>query len=485
MSKITMAEAKTLLKKSQVAPEWFWQIVLGGRPWGRQVEILRSVWHNSRTAVRSCHGAGKSWSAARIGISFLCTFPGSIVVTTAPTGRQVKMILWQEWRRAVKTSKRPLGGELLKVEHRMADGWYAFGFATDIPDNFQGIHARHILVIADEAAGIMPNVAEAIDSLLTSENARLLAIGNPTDPNGWFAGLFKDPGVTKIHISAFDTPNFTAFGITEQDIAEDTWEQKITGPLPYPELVTPAWVAERYRKWGPTSPMYIARVLGDFPEAGDNTLIPLSWVEAAMERWYEIPEGEIVEFGADIARYGGDSTVIAIRYDNKVLPLVAMSKLDLMEITGKIVALAREHKPRVVKVDAIGYGAGVVDRLKELKEPVVGIEVSRAPTDQEHFADLTSELWWNLREMLNPDTVANPNPVALPPDDELLGQLTSRRYSYTSRGQVKVESKDDMKKRGLSSPDRADAVVLAFAAVRDNRFDPEAVKLLKAVRIYG
>jgi len=104
-----------------------------------------------------------------------------------------------------------------------------------------------------------------------------------------------------------------------------------------------------------------------------------------MERWYEIPEGEIVEFGADIARYGGDSTVIAARYGNKVLPLIVMSKLDLMEITGKIVALAREHKPRVIKVDAIGYGAGVVDRLKELKEPVVGIEVSRAPTDQEHF----------------------------------------------------------------------------------------------------
>ena len=485
MSKITLAEARKLLKKSQASPEWFWQAVLGGRPWGKQLEILQSVWHNPKTAVRSCHGAGKSWSAARVGISYLCAFPGSIVVTTAPTGRQVKMILWQEWRRAVKASKRPIGGELLKVEHRMADGWYAFGFATDIPENFQGIHARHILVIADEAAGIAPNVAEAIDSLLTSENARLLAIGNPTDPNGWFAGLFKDPGVTKIHIAAFDTPNFTVFGITEEDIAEGTWEQKITGPLPYPELVTPAWVAERYRKWGPTSPMYIARVRGDFPEAGDNTLIPLSWVEAAMERWYEMPEGEPREMGVDVARFGGDESAIAYRAGRKVVKLEAWRKQDTMETAGRARAGRAEFGACMIKVDAIGYGAGVVDRLQEQREPVVGIEVSRAPIDEERFADLTSELWWNLREMLNPDPLANPNPIALPPDDELLGQLTSRRYSYTSRGQVKVESKDEMKRRGLPSPDRADAVVLAFAPVQDNKFDPEAVKLLKAVRVYG
>jgi len=463
MSRITKEEARKLLKKAQNDPVWFWKNIIGGNPWSKQIEILQSVWRKPKTAVRSSHGAGKSWSAARVGISFLCAFLGSIVVTTAPTARQVRMILWQEWRKAVRASKRPIGGELLQVEHRMADGWYAFGFATDIPDNFQGIHARYILAIVDEAAGIAPNIADAIDTLLTSENARLLAIGNPTDPNGWFAGLFKEPDVAKIHISAFDTPNFTTYDITEQDIAEGTWEEKITAKLPYPELVTPAWVAERYRKWGPDSPMYIARVKGDFPEAGDNTLIPLAWVEAAMERWHDTEEGEPRELGVDVARFGQDESVIAYRAGWKIVKLDAWHKQDTMKTAGRARIGRAEFGAKTIKVDAIGYGAGVVDRLKELKEPVVGIEVSRAPHDQDRFADLTSELWWNLREMLNPDPVANPNPIALPPDDELLGQLTSRRYSYTSRGQIKVESKDEMRRRGLPSPDRADAVVLAFA----------------------
>ncbi len=465
MSRITQEQAKALLKKAQTTPDWFWNNVLGGRPWSKQTDILQSVWRYPKTAVRSCHGAGKSWSAARVGISFLCAYPGSIVVTTAPTGRQVRLILWQEWRRAVRSSRRPIGGDLLLTEHRMSDGWYAFGFATDVPDNFQGLHAEHILVVADEAAGITPDVAGAIETLLTSEGSRLLAIGNPTDPNGWFAGMFKTQGVNKIHISAFDTPNITAFGITEHDIADGLWEQKITSPLPYPELVTPTWVAERYRRWGAASPMYTARVLGNFPEAGDNTLIPLSWVEAAMERWYEMDEGEPRDMGCDIARFGGDESVIAYRAGRKVVKLDAWRKQDIMETTGRVKNGKAEFRASSIKVDAIGYGAGVVDRLKELGEPVIGIEVSRAPTDPEHFADLTSELWWNLREMLDP--AANHEAITLPHDDELLGQLTSRRYSYTSRGQIKVESKDDMKKRGLPSPDRADAVVLAFAHFKE------------------
>lgn len=367
----------------------------------------------------------------------------------------------------MRSSRRPIGGELLLTEHRMRDGWYAFGFATDVPDNFQGLHAEHILVVADEAAGITHDVASAVETLLTSEGARLLAIGNPTDPNGWFAGLFKTQGVGKIHISAFDTPNFTAFGINGHDIADGTWEQKINGPLPYPGLVTPAWVAERYRKWGPASPMYVARVLGNFPEVGDNTLIPLSWVEMAIERWHDADEGEPREMGCDIARFGEDESVIAYRAGQKVVRLDVWRKQDIMETTGRIKIGRAAFHAVSIKVDAIGYGAGVVDRLKEQNEPAIGIEVSRAPSEPEQYADLTSELWWNLREMLNPNLAANPHPVSLPPDDELLGQLTSRRYTYTSRGQVKVESKDDMKKRGLPSPDRADAVVLSFARLKE------------------
>lgn len=453
-------DARTVFETAQNRPAFFWENVLGVKPWQKQLEILESVWRNQITAVRSCHGAGKSWTAARVGLTFLSVLPYSVVISTAPTGRQVQMILWQEWRKAAAASLLPIGGEVLQTMHRIDDGWFAFGFATDVPDNFQGLHATNLLVIVDEAAGVAAPIWEAIDSLRTSSNSRLLVIGNPTDPSCYFASLFKDANVKKIHISAFDTPNFTTFGITEEDIADGTWESKITGPLPYPELVTPGWVKERFDKWQPDSPMYASRVKGNFPETGDNTLIPLAWVEAANARWIDMEEGQPREIGVDIARYGSDESVAAFRAGAKLVQMETWRKNDLMESSGRVRNLIKTSRAAATKVDAIGYGAGVVDRLKELKENVFGIEVSRAPQDPEKFYDLTTELWWALRDRLDPEAH---DAIGLPDDEELLAQLSSRRYSFTSRGQIKIESKDDMKKRGLHSPDRADAVVLAFA----------------------
>lgn len=173
----------------------------------------------------------------------------------------------------------------------------------------------------------------------------------------------------------------------------------------------------------------------------------------------------IVEFGCDIARFGQDSTVIAIRKGLAVLPLVVLKKKDTMEVTGKIIELARQHKPQAIKVDDIGVGGGVTDRLKEQSYPVVPINVAEAPRDPEKFADLRSELWWMLRERLDPNPKTNPTPIALPKDDELLGDLCGIKYKITSKGQIRVESKEDMKKRIKRSPDRGDAVVLAFASV--------------------
>ena len=451
------------MASAQGDPAWLWDNIIGVTPWKKQLDILESVWHNKKTIVKSCHGAGKSYTAARVGLAFLCAYPGSIVVTTAPTGRQVKKIIWQEWRKAVQKSKKPIGGDVLTTEHRMNDGWYAFGFATDIPDNFQGLHAERILVIVDEAAGISPEIWEAIEGLLTSEGSRLLAIGNPTDPSCEFANMFKEKGIKKMRISAFDTPNFTTYNITREDIANNTWREKITGPLPYPVLVTPEWVSGRYEKWGPESPMYISRVEGEFPEVGDNILIPLSWVEKAMARWHDMAEGTPRELGLDVARYGGDECALAYRGGQKVMKIETWMKNDLMETAGRTNRAIKDYNATMAKIDTIGLGAGVHDRLKEQKMPVMEVDVNKAPKDKEQFADLTSELWWNLRDMLNPDPAANNFPIGLPNDEELAHQLSSRRFSYTSRGQIKVEPKDEMKKRGLQSPDRADAVAIVFA----------------------
>jgi hypothetical protein len=155
--------------------------------------------------------------------------------------------------------------------------------------------------------------------------------------------------------------------------------------------------------------------------------------------------------------------VIAFRAGDKITELEAWRKWDLMETAGRVTSGIHKHFATAAKIDVIGYGAGVYDRLKEQGEPVVEIDVSRAPRDQEHFADMSTELWWILRERLDPNPANNPHPIGLPPDEELMGQLSSRQYKYTSRGQIKIEPKDEMRKRGLPSPDRADAVALAFA----------------------
>ena len=170
-------------------------------------------------------------------------------------------------------------------------------------------------------------------------------------------------------------------------------------------------------------------------------------------------------FGCDIARFGSDSTVIAIKEDNRVHPLIVMQNQDNVQVAGKIAELARIHKPRFIKVDSIGLGSGVVDILKSNGFPVIGVNVAAASdkvddTGNKLFANLRAELWWAVRESLDPK---NHEPLLLPPDEDLLADLSAPTFKYTAKGQIQIEAKEDTKKRLGHSPDRADAVMLTFA----------------------
>jgi len=464
LKSLSTKEKRKLRTRGKKKPVWWVRKILGAIPWPKQQEILRSVRDNPRTAVRSCHGIGKSFTAGQVILWFLYNFPRSIVLSTAPTWRQVEKLVWKEVRASYKRAKVPLGGHILPKSPEIQivqDEWYAMGLSTNDPDRFQGYHEEFILVVVDEAAGVPEDIFEAVEGVLTSEHARLLLLGNPTSLSGTFYNAFRGPGWHTIAISAFDSPNFTAFGITEEDIINGTWEAKITGPLPNPKLITPDWVADKYLRWGPESPAYQARVKGQFPTEADDTLIPLSWIEAAMER--EVPEGMVpVELGVDVARFGSDKTVIATRCGLKVLPLKVFAKQGTMETAGHAIVEYRERQAVAIKVDDIGVGGGVVDRLAEQQYPVFGVNVAEAACEPNKFLNRRSELWWLLRELLNPDPRINPNPIALPKDDELLGDLCGIKYKFTSKGQIRVEPKEEMKKRIGRSPDRGDAVVLAF-----------------------
>ncbi len=457
------------VNRIQASPVDFIDEVLGDDLWPRQREIATAAWEHPKTAVRSSHGIGKSYLAARFALAFHAAHSSSIVVTTAPTFRQVEKILWKEIRKAYREARGQIGGRCLTTELKRRDDWFMFGFATDVPDNFQGMHAEHILVIVDEASGLAPDIWDAIEGVLSGGSSRLLAIGNPTDPTGEFAQMFKEPGVAKFHVSAFDTPNFTATRITQVDIESGEWEHKARtyldahgGEYPYPALVTPEWVYSRYKKWGKDSPLYQARVLGDFPEQVEGTLIPLSWIEKAQERTAVVtgmPRILSCDVGGGV---GHDTTCIGLRTGNRFRIVHTDSSFDTMEVAGMLASWVTPGT-QSVNIDTTPLGKGVADRLREQGYKVGYINVGEGvavEADRVRFANRKMELFWNLREALNP---ANPDALDLDPDDEdLAAELADLRYEYRSDGKTQMEKKEAMKKRIGRSPDRADTLMMAM-----------------------
>ena len=441
-------------------PLWWIKNVLGDEPWAAQAEILEAVRDHRAVAVKSCNAAGKSWLASRAALWWLYRRPSSIVITTAPTDRQVRTILWKEIRTAHIGALCDLGGDLLQQELKLAPNWFAIGFTApeNDPSRFQGFHEENILVIIDEACGVSLDIYAAIGGILAGGNARLLEIGNPTDPTGPFGDSFRSSKVQKFTISAFDTPNFTTLGITAEDIASGAWSDKIKGDLPKPMLITPEWVAEAHARWGPDSPFYKARVLAEFPAESADTLIPLAHIEAAQRR--ELKHSSPNVLGVDVARYGGDETVLYHRRGPVARLHGRGQKQDTMQTTGQVIAALTKTGAEHAYVDADGLGAGVVDRMVELKRPVVAIHGGTTPLDRERFLNARAEWYWALRERFEQGDIDIDSQ-----DLVLAAQLSSLRWKLDSRGRVVIESKDDMKRRGLTSPDRADALAYAFAQV--------------------
>ena len=441
--------------------------------WSRQQEILLAVARHRRVAVRSCHEIGKSYDAALLAGWWIDTSPPgeAFVVTTAPTGPQVKAILWREIGRMHRRGN--LVGRLNQTE------WYidrdgkeeivAFGRKPNEfdPAAFQGIHAPRVLVIMDEANGIRGPLHEAADSLIANDESKMVLLGNPDDPSGEFFEACKPgSGWFVVGISAFDSPNFTGEPLPP-DIAR--------------RLIGRTYVEEKRKKWAPTwrwtpdgsrcvppsgekdtatNPYWQSKILGRFPENSDaGGLIPLSWIEAAKTRVLEPLDPS--EIGMDVGG-GGDSSTIAHRRGPVVRIIREDHNPDTMHTCGNLLADLQTTHAVLAKVDVIGIGRGVVDRAREQGKPVEGINVSEAPStkgdDDERFLNLRAELWWAVRERFEQGTIDID-----PTDDDLAGELAQLRYKRTSTGKIQIESKDEAKKRGVPSPNRADALMLSFA----------------------
>lgn len=425
---------------------------LGEHLWSKQRVITESVRDNRHTAVHSSHDTGKSYNASRLVAWWLSVHPlgEAFAVTTAPTQSQIEAILWREIRKAHRKGDLP-GRTTLDCEWYMgADELVAFGRKpADTADpeeakaRFTGIHAKYVLVILDEASGIPGWLWDAAEALATNEHSRILAIGNPDDPSSEFAKVCEPgSGWNTIHISAYDTPAFTG-EVVPADLLD--------------LLVSETWVAERLKRWGKDSPMFQSKVLGVFPELGDDTLISPRWIRAAQER--DLPGLEQGAFGCDIARKGADETVVYRNRGGVVRLAHSSSKKDTMRTSGDIAALIKAKRDEVPAiVDSIGVGAGVYDRLTELGLPVAAFVASEKAYQPDRFVNRRAEQWWAVREAFESGVVD-----VDARDDVLASQLGSIKYKRDSKGRIKIESKDDMAKRGLPSPDRADALMMSFA----------------------
>lgn len=425
---------------------------LGEAFWSKQREIADSVVRHKRTAVRSCHDAGKSYLAARIALHWVATHPPgeAFVMSTAPTHKQVHAILWEEIRGGAKTAERrnrKLSGRILQSDEWKLDDGTLVGYGRKPADTdehgFQGIHRRYVLVIVDEACGVPEQLWTAVEAVTTNAEARILAIGNPDDPNTEFGRVCKPgSGWNVIGISAFDTPNLTG-----EDIAPDL------GPL----LLSEEWVEDKRRRWGVDSPRYQSKVLGEFPDIGEDTLISPTLIEAAQQRTLE-PTTTAQSLGVDVARFGTDRTIIVHTHGPVARVVGNHAKQATTETTGHVIAVARDMIGGYeIHVDGVGVGGGVVDQLGEQGWPVADMQSGAAAADSERFLNARAEWWWGLRERFEQGDIDLD-----PDDDELAAQLGAVRYKYTSRGQVQIESKDEMRKRGMPSPDRGDALMLAY-----------------------
>jgi hypothetical protein len=424
-------------------PVLFVKEVLGVDPDEWQKDFLNAVASGERKiSIRSGHGVGKSTTASWAMLWFLLTRYPVKVVVTAPTSAQLYDALFAELKRWVKELPQPIQDLLDVKQERIelkASATEAFISArtsrAEQPEALQGVHSDNVMLVADEASGVPEAVFEAAAGSMSGHNALTILLGNPVRSSGFF----------------FDTHN---------RLKDEWWTKRVS--CIDSKRVSKEYVDDMKSRYGEESNAFRIRVLGEFPKSDDDTIIPMDLLESAKHRDTRAYEDAPIVWGLDVARFGSDSSVLCKRQSNVVHTLERWRNLDLMQLTGAVVAQyeACDHKskPAEILVDSIGLGAGVVDRLIELKLPARGINVSESPAMGGTYLNLRAELWHKAKAWLEKRDCKIPN------NEDLIGELATVRYTFTSNGKIKIESKDDIRRRGLKSPDMADAFVLTFAS---------------------
>lgn len=444
-------------------PVEFVEDVIRATPDPEQARILRSVETNPMTTVRSGHGVGKSAVEAWAVIWFICTHPFPKIPCTAPTQHQLFDILWAEVSKWIRNNKA-LASELVWTKEKLymrgyPEEWFAVARTASQPDALQGFHAEHLLYIIDEASGVDDEIFQPVLGALSTPGARLLMCGNPTKLQGFFYESH-----TKNRAS------YTTFHIDGRKS----------------ERVPQEFVERIIRMYGEDSDVFRVRVAGDFPLQEDDIFIPISLVENSINTEFSPRKSPLlVHIGCDVARFGDDKTIIGYKVDEQVTFYRKRQGQDLMKTADDIILLGEQlvHRynlqtPIPVKIDDGGLGGGVTDRLRQVKrndpERFWWLEIYPVKFGQrikhKYFYDSTTFMMSVVKRLLAPydEDTGKPKPVELilPDDDDLVAQLSGRKYALTDDSKIKIESKEAVKKRGQPSPDEADCVLLLCLPVK-------------------
>jgi phage terminase large subunit len=419
--------------------------VLDVKPVGTDEAVCIKVAHTSGLFVTRGHIVTHNTAMLNwLSLWFPMTRPDARVIVTAPSSAQLEDAYipgFRQWSQNLPPDVYQLWQITAdRFVFKMAERQGFENFVTvrtaraDSPESLQGVNAKHVLVLVDEAAGVADINFEAISGSLAADNASLVLTGNPNRNTGYFCDTH-----TKL------AEHWHTLHVNSEDS----------------RLVAKEWIEECRLKWGRDSNQYRIHVLGEFPTEEEDTVIPVHLVESAMLRDID-PFGATV-WGVDVARYGSDLSALCKRRGNTVAePVRTWAKLDTMELTGRIKnewdVTPAPKRPRDIFVDVIGIGSGVVDRLRELGLPARGVNVSESPALRQRYDRLRDQLWFDTREWLEGLD------VTLPKDERLREELITPRIGYTSTGKLKVESKDKMRARGKTSPNAADSLILTFAA---------------------
>jgi phage terminase large subunit len=424
-------------------PRQFVREALNATPEPGQDEALVALADgHRRIAIRAGHGVGKSAFEAWVIIWFLLFRRPCKIPVTANSQDQLRDVVWAEvgrWLREMPPFLRDLieiNSERIYVR---SDPEGAFAVARtarpEKPEALQGFHSPNLLFVLEEASGIEDIIFETAGGALTGSNSLVIMCGNPTRTQGYFYRAFHQ-----------NRESWTTFHV----------------PCSASSRVSPSYATDIAKEYGEQSNVYRVRVLGEFPLSEDDAVIPLGLIEAAVNRDVVPTEHVGIVWGLDVARFGDDTTALAKRRGNALRePVKEWRKLDLMQTVGIVAKEYNEtpidERPAAINVDVIGLGGGVVDRGREIGLPMRGINVGESPASDGIYMRLRDELWFKGRQWFV-DLACR-----IPKDDGLIAELVSPKYKYESSGKIKVESKDDMKKRGVKSPNKADAFLLTFA----------------------